>query len=663
MLGAIASLTLVIYGIYLLALVKVIPVTMTLPGIAGLVLTIGVAADANIVIFERIKEEVRAGRSTGAAIQAGYRKGITAIVDANIVTLLVAFVLFILATAGVKGFALMLGLGVIVSLFTAVLATQAILYLLRGTRLLRSRSALGAGEQRAKFRYDYMGASKWFFSASGIILLIGALAIAGRGINFGIDFESGTRIIASLERTATVDDVRGALTADGYADAKIQTIDNPELGRNVVQVSTPTLEPPEVDTVNRTLDERFGLAQDPEVTSIGPTFGETVARSALIAIIASLSIISLYIALRFEWKFAVPVLIAADARHPDRLGRLRAHRPGGDDGDGGGVADHPGLLALRHDHRARPRARERAADAERDVLPDHQPVAVGGHRPVAGHELLHAAAGAGADALRRRDAARLRLRAAGRHRLRRVLLDLHRDADPVLLEGARPRLRDAAAARPRRLRGHRARLRRRDRGRARRRRAQGAPGPAPLSHRADRSRAGRLAARSSTTWCATSASRRRRSRNGRSRRSPAPRGRPAGGAPAAATGGNGAGDPSPRDRRRRSRAARAATRQAQEAAQQASRAAALMAMLVWIMVGLALWHFSVFLPDHFWGGIVGAFVGALIGSVVFALIVNLGSVPGQDDTTLLTGLQAVPGALLGMAAVYFEGQRRERAAH
>ena len=89
-----------------------------------------------------------------------------------------------------------------------------------------------------------------------------------------------------------------------------------------------------------------------------------------------------------------------------------------------------------------------------------------------------------------------------------------------------------------------------------------------------------------------------------------------------------------------------------------------MAMLVWIMVGLALWHFSVFLPDRFWGGIVGAFVGALIGSVVFALIVNgFGSVPGQDDTTLLTGLQAVPGALLGMAVVYFEGQRRERAAH
>lgn len=88
-----------------------------------------------------------------------------------------------------------------------------------------------------------------------------------------------------------------------------------------------------------------------------------------------------------------------------------------------------------------------------------------------------------------------------------------------------------------------------------------------------------------------------------------------------------------------------------------------MAGLVWVMVGLALWHFTVFLPDHFWGGIVGAFVGALIGSAVFGLIVNLGTVPGQDDTTLLTGLEAVPGAVLGMAVVYFEGQRRERAAH
>ena len=87
-----------------------------------------------------------------------------------------------------------------------------------------------------------------------------------------------------------------------------------------------------------------------------------------------------------------------------------------------------------------------------------------------------------------------------------------------------------------------------------------------------------------------------------------------------------------------------------------------MGMLAWVMMGLALWHFTIFLPDHFWGGIVGAFLGALIGAIVFGLIVNGGSVPGQDETHLLTALEAIPGAVAGIAAVYFEGIRREQAA-
>ena len=98
-----------IYALYFYALVKLIPITLTLPGIAGLILTLGVAADANIVIFERVKEEMRAGRSVAQAISTGYKKGLTAIIDANIVTFLVAFILFILATAGVQGFAFTLG--------------------------------------------------------------------------------------------------------------------------------------------------------------------------------------------------------------------------------------------------------------------------------------------------------------------------------------------------------------------------------------------------------------------------------------------------------------------------------------------------------------------------------------------------------------------------
>jgi SecD/SecF fusion protein len=306
-LGVIATVALCIYALYFYAVVKLVPITMTLPGIAGLILTLGVAADANIVVFERVKEEVRAGRSVGTAITTGYRKGLTAIIDANIVTFLVAFILFILATAGVRGFAFVLGIGVIISLFTAVLATQAILYSLRGTRLIRSRAALGAGEQRVKFRFDYMGKAKWFFSLSGVILLVCALAMSGKGINFGIDFEGGARITAPLERAASVDQVREAVAPLGLADAKIQTLENPALGRNVVQISTE--EGVDVDAVNNTLDDEFGNP-NPNVEQIGPSFGETVANSAIYAIIASLLVISIYLTLRFEWKFAVPVLIA-----------------------------------------------------------------------------------------------------------------------------------------------------------------------------------------------------------------------------------------------------------------------------------------------------------------------------------------------------------------
>ena len=88
-----------------------------------------------------------------------------------------------------------------------------------------------------------------------------------------------------------------------------------------------------------------------------------------------------------------------------------------------------------------------------------------------------------------------------------------------------------------------------------------------------------------------------------------------------------------------------------------------MGMLAWVMMGLALWHFTIFLPDRFWGGIVGAFLGALIGAVVFGFIVNGFTVPGRGETHLLTALEAIPGAVAGIAAVYFEGIRRETAAH
>jgi SecD/SecF fusion protein len=305
-LGVIAVLAMGIYGLYFYGLVELIPIVLTLPGIAGLILTLGVAADANIVIFERVKEELRAGRSVGQAISAGYKKGLTAIADANVVTFLVAFILFILATAGVKGFALTLGVGVILSLFTAVLATQAMLYAMRGTAVLRSRAALGSRDSKP-IRFDFIGRSRWFFSMSGVILLVCAIALAVQGLNFGIDFEGGTRITAPLERKASVEQVRDAI---GIPNAEIQTVSGEELGKNVVQISAEELAPNQVDDVENALQREFGLADNASTESIGASFGQSVADNAIKAIIASLIIISIYITLRFQWKFAVPVLIA-----------------------------------------------------------------------------------------------------------------------------------------------------------------------------------------------------------------------------------------------------------------------------------------------------------------------------------------------------------------
>ena len=150
MLGVIAVAGLAIYGLYFYALIKLIPITLTLPGIAGLILTIGVAADANVVIFERVKEEIRGGRSIRQGIVTGYKKGLTAIIDANVVTIMTAFILFVLATSDVQGFAFTLGIGTFVSLFTAVLATQAILTTMGNSRIIHSPSALGAGGQEAR---------------------------------------------------------------------------------------------------------------------------------------------------------------------------------------------------------------------------------------------------------------------------------------------------------------------------------------------------------------------------------------------------------------------------------------------------------------------------------------------------------------------------------
>jgi SecD/SecF fusion protein len=310
-LGVIAIGGLVVYGLYFFALIKVVPITMTLAGIAGLILTIGVAADANIVIFERVKEEIRAGRTVRQGIITRYPKGITAIIDANVVTILTAFILFVLATSDVKGFAFTLGIGTFVSLFTAVLATQAILTTMGDSRTIQSPSALGAGGHKRHWRFDFMGASKYFFSMSGVILLVGALAIGGRGLNLGIDFVGGTQMSVGLQHQATVPEIKTLVSqVGGGSNATIQAISNDKsLGRYGFQIQSKYLGKSGYEKLRGELQSKYGV-KNVNTTNVGPSFGSTVTHSAVVAIIISLIVISLYVALRFEWKFTIPVLIA-----------------------------------------------------------------------------------------------------------------------------------------------------------------------------------------------------------------------------------------------------------------------------------------------------------------------------------------------------------------
>ena len=301
-----------------------------------------------------------------------------------------------------------------------------------------------------------MGASRWFFSMSGVILLIGALGDRRQGP----ELRHRLRVGHADHDGARAGRRRGPGRATCWPrpalrDAKVQKVDEPELGDNVFQISTEELAAARRSARSSGARPGFGVGRQLLHDSIGPTFGKTVANSAIIAIIASLLVISAYIALRFEWKYAVPVLIALMHDLLITAGVYSLHGPGGDDGDGRGAADDPGLLALRHDHRVRPHPRERAADAAGRVLADRQPLDVRGADPVAGDVVLHAAAGpraAASSAARRcKDFAFALL---DRHRLGRVLVDLHRRAGAHALEGARaglPRARRARiAARARR---------------------------------------------------------------------------------------------------------------------------------------------------------------------------------------------------------------------
>src|SRR5581483_8710588 len=311
-LGLVAVLGLLIYGALYYAAILLFNVTLTLPGFAGVILTIGVAADANVVVFERIKEEVRAGKSVRAAVAAGYGKGFHTILDANVVTAITALVLFAVATANVRGFALMLLIRTVISLLTAVAATRAMLGLIAGFRWFGNARFMGAaGVQRARWlQIDFMRRRYLWFAMSGVIILVGAVALGVRGLNLGIDFKGGTQMTFTTSQPESTGVVQNVLGSQGRPDAVVQ-------GRGTqsgtsfseFQVRTKHLTNAQQTKLVNALRANAALKGEPDVRTVSASFGRQIAHDAILAIIVSLLLIVVYIAIRFDFKFAFPVII------------------------------------------------------------------------------------------------------------------------------------------------------------------------------------------------------------------------------------------------------------------------------------------------------------------------------------------------------------------
>jgi SecD/SecF fusion protein len=311
-LGLVAVVGLGIYAAFLYAAILLLNVTLTLPGFAGLILTIGVAADANVVIFERIKEEYRAGKSIRAAISTGYQKGFHTIIDANVVTAITAMVLFLVATAGVKGFALMLLIGTGISLITAVAATRAMLGLLAGFSWFDNPQFMGAaGSQGMKFlQIDYMKRRYLWLGISGVVVAISVISLSTQWLNLGIDFKGGTQVTFKTSQPVALDEVRAQAARVGQADAVIQGRGNQSAGKyEDFQLRTESLTPKEQAQLTTDLQESVG-ATSLGVKNVSSSFGKQIRDAALLAIVFSLLLIVAYIAIRFDIKFAVPVIIA-----------------------------------------------------------------------------------------------------------------------------------------------------------------------------------------------------------------------------------------------------------------------------------------------------------------------------------------------------------------
>jgi len=317
--GLMANLALALNMALLLAALSVMGAVLTLPGIAGIVLTMGMAVDANVLIFERIREELRGGRSPGRAIQIGFDKALSAIMDSNITGLLTALIMFAVGSGPVRGFAVTLGLGILTSMFTAVYVTRAIIEIWlrwRQPKRLALKGWLKLAPDHTTidfFRFQWLT-----FGASVAAVVLSLALVAGMGLNYGIDFKGGTTLRAETSQAIDTAAWRGQLGGLGLGDVSITEVFDPAFRadqhvatiRIEAQAGTEALAPEAVAKVEQALRAVDAGVAFTAVESVGPKVSAELIWLALAAVGAAAAGILVYVWLRFEWQFAVGTVAA-----------------------------------------------------------------------------------------------------------------------------------------------------------------------------------------------------------------------------------------------------------------------------------------------------------------------------------------------------------------
>jgi len=306
--GVVANIALILNIIILLGVMCSIHTTLTLPGIAGVVLTAGMAVDANVLIFERIREEQAKGKSLKGALSAGYSRALGTIFDSHVTTLISSIILIIMGTGSIKGFGVALTIGVAASLFTALVVTRLIFDFLLAKNTLKTLPML---HMIRATKLDFMKLAKPAFVLSWTIIIIGlAYGIGVRGHKMlGVDFAGGDQLILSFTQKIEQGQLRAALMRSGINDAVPQYQKDISNGKENLQVTSAFNTGAKAEQI---LQKEFPNAGFKHVglDHVGPTIGKEIQRTAIIASLLSLFGILVYVAFRYEFSFAVGAVLA-----------------------------------------------------------------------------------------------------------------------------------------------------------------------------------------------------------------------------------------------------------------------------------------------------------------------------------------------------------------